>query len=200
MTNEEQLILKSINEKALQVLDEPKMLASGRESYIFADMPRAVENYRARAALAGYMGDKYSTREDLAVCGIASGGIALARGMADHMRAPQGYIKKDEDEVDGMEVKGLNIIMVEDVTTTAGSLLKGARKVVAQGGRIAGISVVLDRSFGELDYQYAQLKALYPDSYSGKCHTFCTLEDLNISPVVLAHEELSFKTWLKNQA
>lgn len=198
MTTLNETVLRAINNRALKVLAEPKVLASGHESYIFVDMPRALENYKDRASIAKRMSMMQANKK-FAVCGIASGGIPLSVGMADYLKAPHGYIKKDENEVDGMDVSGRDIHIVEDVTTTAGSLLKGAGKIVRQGGRVVGVSVLVDRSYGELKRQYDVLKQRYPESYVGECWSFCTLESLAIPEDILAHEEKSFYDFLKSE-
>ena len=50
--------------------------------------------------------------------------------------------------VEGNISEGMRVIILEDVVTTGGSLLKAADAVVAEGGIIAGIHVLVDREEG----------------------------------------------------
>ena len=50
--------------------------------------------------------------------------------------------------VEGNIREGMRVVILEDVVTTGGSLLKAARAVEEQGGVIAGIFVLVDREEG----------------------------------------------------
>ena len=50
--------------------------------------------------------------------------------------------------VEGMIEKGMKVLLLEDVTTTGGSLLRAADAVISEGGTIAGIVAVVDREEG----------------------------------------------------
>ena len=51
-------------------------------------------------------------------------------------------------QIEGNITKGMKILILEDVVTTGGSLLKAADAVVKEGGTIAGIHVLVDREEG----------------------------------------------------
>ncbi|HPB54503.1 MAG TPA: phosphoribosyltransferase family protein, partial [Candidatus Aminicenantes bacterium] len=51
-------------------------------------------------------------------------------------------------EIEGNFQKGMRVVLVDDVITTAGSLLKGFEAVERQGGRVVGVCAVLDRQEG----------------------------------------------------
>ena len=50
--------------------------------------------------------------------------------------------------VEGNLAKGMRIILLEDVATTGGSLLKAAKAIEEGGGTIAGIFTIIDREEG----------------------------------------------------
>ena len=50
--------------------------------------------------------------------------------------------------IEGNLKKGMRVILLEDVATTGGSLLKAALALEAAGGTIAGIYTIVDRSEG----------------------------------------------------
>ncbi|MBD3179115.1 MAG: orotate phosphoribosyltransferase [Candidatus Latescibacteria bacterium] len=50
--------------------------------------------------------------------------------------------------VEGNITEGMRTVIVEDVVTTGGSLLKAAREVENEGGIIAGVGIIVDREEG----------------------------------------------------
>ncbi len=65
--------------------------------------------------------------------------------------------------VEGNLQKGMRVILLEDVATTGGSLLKAARAIEAGGGVIAGVHTIVDREEGaeanlaEAGYRFSSL-------------------------------------------
>jgi orotate phosphoribosyltransferase len=65
--------------------------------------------------------------------------------------------------VEGNLRKGMRVILLEDVATTGGSLLKAARAIEAGGGSIAGVYTIVDREEGaeanlaEAGYRFSSL-------------------------------------------
>ncbi len=68
-----------------------------------------------------------------------------------------------KSRVEGNIREGMRVLILEDVVTTGGSLLKAAEAVVAEGGIIAGIRVLVDREEGaseriaEAGYEFSSL-------------------------------------------
>ncbi|MGM0484558.1 MAG: orotate phosphoribosyltransferase [Candidatus Krumholzibacteriota bacterium] len=71
--------------------------------------------------------------------GIEKEGLLIRKGSKEH-----GTRKL----VEGNITEGLRTVIVEDVVTTGGSLLKAAEAVQKEGGVIAGVGVIVDREEG----------------------------------------------------
>ncbi len=54
--------------------------------------------------------------------------------------------------VEGNLKRGMKVVLLEDVVTTGGSLLKAARAITDGGGSIAGIYVLVDREEGAAEH------------------------------------------------
>src|SRR5262249_28870023 len=78
--------------------------------------------------------------EDLTVVSPDAGGVERARAFAKRLNAPLAFIDKRREEANVAEVmnivgkvEGRNILMVDDMIDTAGTLVKGAEALLAQG-------------------------------------------------------------------
>jgi ribose-phosphate pyrophosphokinase len=83
---------------------------------------------------------KGSAGEDLTVVSPDAGGVERARAFAKRLNAPLAIIDKRREEINVAEVmhiigdvQGRNCLMVDDLIDTAGTLVKGAEALLAQG-------------------------------------------------------------------
>ncbi len=83
---------------------------------------------------------------------------ALLTLSAERGEEKEGFLIRKEAKghgtqklVEGKLEKGMKIIIVEDVVTTGGSLLRAAEAVEAGGGEIAAVHVLVDREEGAVD-------------------------------------------------
>lgn len=145
---------------------------SGRHGRQFLQAARVMQHPDHVARLCAAMADKF--REDAVdlVVGPATGGIVLAYETAKSLGCRCAYSEKDGQG--GMAVKrgftvapGSRVLVVEDIVTTGGSILKTVEHLRARGADIAGISVLIDRSAGEarFDCPYRPLAELPMVSY-----------------------------------
>lgn len=93
----------------------------------------------------------------------ALGGIILSQWTAYHLSRLKGkevcgiYTEKDTDKnqifTRGYDrfVKGANVLVVEDLATTGGSVLKVVNTVRSAGGTVAGVSVMVNRNPDEVN-------------------------------------------------
>jgi orotate phosphoribosyltransferase len=80
---------------------------------------------------------------------------ALLTLSAERGRAKEGLLIRKEAKghgtknlVEGNLTPGMRIVLLEDVATTGGSLLRAAEAIEAGGGRIVGIVTLVDREEG----------------------------------------------------
>ncbi|HPS99889.1 MAG TPA: orotate phosphoribosyltransferase [Candidatus Aminicenantes bacterium] len=88
---------------------------------------------------------------------IGADPIVTSVALVSHLKGgslPAFIIRKEAKdhgrgkEIEGNFQKGMRVVLVDDVITTAGSLLKGFEAVERQGGRVVGVCAVLDRQEG----------------------------------------------------
>ncbi|GBE29288.1 orotate phosphoribosyltransferase [bacterium BMS3Bbin04] len=48
----------------------------------------------------------------------------------------------------GLDVKGKRVLLIEDIVTTGGSIIKAAEAVRAAGGEVVAFAILVDRSSG----------------------------------------------------
>ncbi len=171
MSDREDLIEKV---KELAVVHGKVTLASGKEADYYVDMRRVTLDGAAAPILGRVMRDLVKDWEFDAVGGLTLGADPVAGAMmhsaaADGERLDVFVVRKEAKShgmqrlIEGTEVAGRKVLVVEDTSTTGGSALQAVDSVRAAGGEVVGVAVVVDRSTGAdrrindagLPYRYA---------------------------------------------
>jgi orotate phosphoribosyltransferase len=139
------------------------VLASGRKSDFFIDCKQTVLTAEGHALVGAQMLEALSLlpKPVDAVAGVELGGCPLASAVSlvSFQKAKPLdaiYVRKDvkdhgskrQLEGDTRLAKGARLAILEDVTTTGGSTLKAAQKLVDAGYVIAGVVTLVDRQEG----------------------------------------------------
>ncbi|MFA5236497.1 MAG: orotate phosphoribosyltransferase [Methanoregula sp.] len=139
-------------------------LASGAKSRYYVDVKTAVTHPEFLAAIAQEIATRY---EFDVVAGVAVGGVPLAVATALAAQKPFAIIRAEEKDhgkkslIIG-DVKGKDILLVEDVTTSGGSALYGISTLRNAGARADRVVTVVDREQGAAATLKEQAIALYP--------------------------------------
>jgi ribose-phosphate pyrophosphokinase len=113
----------------------------------FFDIP--VDHLYAKPALVGYLRERHLDTANLCVVSPDVGGVKMARSYAEALGAELAIVAKhriNATQVEAMnvigEVKGRSVLLVDDMTETAGTLCAAADLLQREGaGRIfAGVS------------------------------------------------------------
>tara|TARA_R110001592_G_scaffold43159_3_gene140111 strand:- start:133 stop:708 length:576 start_codon:yes stop_codon:yes gene_type:complete len=133
--------------------------ASGRHGNQFLQAARVLQYPEHTGALCAAMADQFRDDNIELVVGPATGGIILAYETARSLGVRGVFAEKEPDG--GMAVKrgfavkpGTRVLVVEDIVTTGGSVLKTISHLEARGAVIVGVSVLIDRSGGKADFNY----------------------------------------------
>ncbi|MDZ4861733.1 MAG: orotate phosphoribosyltransferase [Candidatus Hydrogenedentes bacterium] len=148
------------------------LYTSGRHGAHFVQASRVLQfpNYTERLCKA--IAEKWADEKIELVVGPATGGIILAYETARHLECRAVFTEKDGG---GMSLKrgfrldpGTNVLVVEDIVTTGGSVTKTIAHLEARGACVSGVSVLVDRSGGEVkfDCAYKPLAFLALRSYA----------------------------------
>ena len=111
-------------------------LASGRSSTYFFDLKPTMLHPLGANLIGQAVLDIVDQFEVDAIGGLVVGAVPLVAAtvtLSHHKRPVRGfYVRKEAKDhgtaqlIDGLDVAGLTVILLEDVTTTGGSLLKAA--------------------------------------------------------------------------
>ena len=160
--------------KALAVVRERVTLASGRTADYYVDMRRVSLDGYAAPIIGRVMRDLVADWEFEAVGGLTLGADPVATAML-HAAAAAGerldafVVRKAEKahglqrRIEGPDVAGRAVLVVEDVSTTGGSPLTAAEALQEAGAEVIAVAVIVDRDTGAreaieaegLAYRYA---------------------------------------------
>ena len=148
--------------KELAVVHGRVILSSGIEADYYVDLRRATLHHEAAPLIGQVMLDML---DDAGVTDFeAAGGLTMGADPVGtaimHQAAARGrkidafVVRKQAKEhgmgrqVEGPDVKGRKVVVVEDTSTTGGSPLTAARALEAAGAIIVAVATVVDRDTG----------------------------------------------------
>ncbi|BBG24035.1 orotate phosphoribosyltransferase [Sulfuracidifex tepidarius] len=128
------------------------VLNSGKVSPYYLDM-RSLPSYVYFNDIVNKAVDVLSTMDFDMTVGVATGGVPLASFIACRMGKLTGYVRPEKKGhgtnrlVEGI-VEGKQVLVVDDVSTTGGSLVSAVNKVRENGGKVDKALVIVDREEG----------------------------------------------------
>ncbi len=130
--------------------EEPFTWASGIKSPIYCDNRLTLTAPKVRdhveKGLQKVIEEEYPDAEVL--MGTSTAGIAHAAIVADHMGLPMGYVRsgaKDhgrQNQIEGKLEKGQKVVVVEDLSSTGGSVIEGGDVLRQAGAQVLGIASI----------------------------------------------------------
>jgi orotate phosphoribosyltransferase len=164
MSDRERLIA-AIRDQA--VVPGKVTLASGREADYYVDLRRVTLDGAAAPLVGRVMRDLTADWRFDAVGGLTLGADPVAVAMlhaaaSDGARLDAFVVRKTEKahglhkKIEGTAVAGRRVLIVEDTSTTGGSVQQAVEAVQAAGGDIVGVAVILDRDTGARERIEAQ--------------------------------------------
>jgi orotate phosphoribosyltransferase len=151
--------LKERIEKLKELLLEHKViqfghfrLTSGKESNYYVDIKRASTNPEILEQIARVM--KPYTKEYDCLAAMELGAVPIAVAVSLASNKPYVIVRKGEREhgtlkkIEGPSVNKKRILIVEDVTTTGGTIVTTANRLRADGAVVSEALVVVDREEG----------------------------------------------------
>jgi orotate phosphoribosyltransferase len=129
------------------------LLASGAKSSYYLDVKSALANPSVLKAVGREIAGMASF--DI-VAGVAVGGVPIAVATSLASDKPYAIIRAGEKShgkggrIIG-KVDGMRVLLVEDVTTSGGSVLKGIEVLRAEGALVDTVVTVVDREAGARD-------------------------------------------------
>ena len=144
-----------------QILDKAVVrgkvfLSSGREADYYIDLRRVTLDAEAAPLVGAVMRQVNSGFDYQAVGGLTLGADPVASAMM-HNAAGEGellnsfVVRKSEKQhglqrrIEGPDVNGIQVLAVEDTSTTGSSVMTAVEALLVDGAVIAGVSVIVDR-------------------------------------------------------
>lgn len=135
-------------------------LTSGQKAEFYVDLRKVSLDHRVAPLIGQVMLDLIAEVPDVAaVGGLTMGADPIATSVL-HQGAARGadldafVVRKEPKDhgrgrqVEGPEVRGKRVVVVEDTSTTGGSPLKAIAALEKEGAEIAAVAVVVDRDTG----------------------------------------------------
>ncbi|HML52195.1 MAG TPA: orotate phosphoribosyltransferase [Propionicimonas sp.] len=134
-------------------------LASGREADYYIDLRRVTLDGVAAPLVGEVMTDLVADLDFDAVGGLTLGADPVAVAMMHHAAAHGGrldafVVRKEakahgmQRRIEGTEVAGRRVLVVEDTSTTGGSVLTAVEAVREAGADVVAVAVIVDRDTG----------------------------------------------------
>jgi orotate phosphoribosyltransferase len=148
------------------VPDAPIRFKSGILSPIYIDNRRlpyyptqwhiVIESFQAQI--------KNSALEYDVIAGVAVGGVPHSSSLAYMLNMPSVFVRKDAKEhgtkklVEGGDVTGKRVLLVEDLVTTGGSSLNGVTALRDEGAIVSDLVAIVSYGFAEAEQAFADAK------------------------------------------
>jgi orotate phosphoribosyltransferase len=139
-------------------------LSSGKEADYYVDLRRVTLHHRAAPLIGHVLLDQLEevglgTAEVDAVGGLTLGADPIATALL-HAAASRGQdldafvVRKAakahgmQRQIEGPEIAGRRVVVVEDTTTTGGSPITAIEAARAAGAEVVGVATIMDRDTG----------------------------------------------------
>lgn len=126
---------------------KPFLWASGIKAPIYTDNRRTIAFPKVRQHIADGLADYIKTTFPTAtvIAGVATAGIPHAALVADRLDLPMSYVRsKPKDHGTGKQIEGQvtaddQVVLIDDLISTGGSVLGAAKAVQAAGATVLGV-------------------------------------------------------------
>lgn len=137
-------------------------LASGQKSSFYIDIKKASTDPKTLKIIADYIARlipivSKTAKENIIIGGVELGGVPIATAVSLSTECPLLIIRKSEKEygTKSRYIGDLNtdkeIILMEDVTTSGGSVKKAVQALLEDGAEIKKVITIVDRESGAAD-------------------------------------------------
>ncbi|MEX1375949.1 MAG: orotate phosphoribosyltransferase [Eubacteriales bacterium] len=150
-------------EKILEIFEKTSLmqkghflLTSGRHSDTYMQCARLFEYPEYSEMIAKDIADAFRDDNIDLVVGPAMGGIILSYEVSRHLNVRNMFAERVDGAMllrRGFEISpNQNVLVVEDVVTTGGSVVEVIELIKEIGAKVAGVGLVVDRSNGVVDF------------------------------------------------
>lgn len=134
------------------------------------------------------------------IMGTATAGIPHAAILANNMKLPMGYVRSSSkghgrsNQIEGLLVKGANVVVVEDLISTGGSSIKVVETLRESGFNVLGVVAIFSYQLEAADKAFQSINLPY---YSLSDYT--SLLEVAVRENKIKESDLSkLRQWKKN--
>lgn len=152
------------NERVTEILKEAGVLleghfrlTSGRHSNRYLQCAKIFRNTKYSEELCAVLAEKYKDDNIQLIVGPAMGAVQMAYEVSRNFDCENFFTERDENGKmqlrRGFEIEpNQRVLIVEDVVTTGGSVYEVIELVEQNGGIVAGVGSIVDRTGGKIDF------------------------------------------------
>lgn len=145
--------------KELAVVHGKVTLSSGKDADYYVDLRRATLHARASRLIGELLRELTADWDYVAVGGLTLGADPVATSVmhADGREIHAFVVRKEakkhgmQRRIEGPDVVGKKVLVVEDTTTTGNSPLTAVKALREAGAEVVGVATVVDRATGAAD-------------------------------------------------
>lgn len=145
--------------KELAVVHGKVTLSSGKEADYYVDLRRATLQHEASRLIGSLLRQLTADWDYVAVGGLTLGADSVATSImhADGRDIDAFVVRKEakkhgmQRRIEGFDVEGQKVLVVEDTTTTGNSPLTAVAALRDAGAEVVGVATVVDRATGAAD-------------------------------------------------
>ena len=154
-------------------------LTSGRHSDKYMQCAKLFIDPEISAMMSSELAKKFENDNIDLVVGPAIGGIILSYEVARQLKKPNIFAERQNGAMTlrrGFSInEGMNVLVVEDVVTTGGSVKEVVELLKSKGANVVGVGSIVDRSNGKVDFgvKYEAVLSMEVLSYEEKDCPIC---------------------------
>lgn len=131
----------------------PFTFVSGIKSPIYCDNRKVIGYPEGRTTVVEGFIEALEGKEYDVLAGTATAGIPWAAFVADRLNVPMSYIRSAAkahgagNQIEGADLAGKNVIVVEDLISTGGSSIKAVEAALAAGAKSVEVIAIFSYQF-----------------------------------------------------
>jgi len=136
---------------------------SGIKSPIYCDNRHLLGYKERECVIDGFLRTLEKCAYDV-VAGTATAGIPWASFIADREKKPLAYVRSKPKEhgagnqIEGADVRGKSVILIEDLISTGGSSIKAAEALLINGAKTVRVVAIFTYEFLEAKEKFLEAK------------------------------------------
>lgn len=200
MTLQETIINDLIDEDIVKFKEEGHFtFASGIHSPIYTDLRQTISFPKTRRAITQALAKLVTTHypKTTVIAGVATAGIPQAALVAEELDLPMVYVRskpKDhgtKSQIEGVIRKDDRVLLIDDLISTGGSVLKAAKAVLAADYQVSGVLSIFSYGFPDAEQNFAEAGLTFESviTYSALLSSYQKRTGLSAEKVA------SFQSW-----